>query len=72
MFDPIFKRKEHGRTGKTPWGDDFDVGLEAIEGELETDLIVTLTGATVRDKARRMMNMGQFLCAENWFEKSGP
>lgn len=67
----MLTRKERRRTGKTPWGNNFDVGLEAIEGELETDLIVTLAGATVRDKARRMMNMGQLLCAEDWFEKSG-
>lgn len=56
----MLARKEHGRTGKTPWGNDFDVGLEAVEGELETYLVVTLTGATVRDEAGWMMKMGQF------------
>lgn len=33
-----------------PWGDDFDGGLEGVEGKLEADLVVALAGAAVRDK----------------------
>lgn len=35
--------------GNSPWGDNLDVGLEGIEGKLETDLVVTLTSAAVGD-----------------------
>lgn len=35
--------------GVTPRGNDLDVGLQGVEGELEANLVVTLTGATVRD-----------------------
>lgn len=35
--------------GVTPWGNDLNVGLESVECKLETDLVVTLAGATVRD-----------------------
>lgn len=38
-------------TRDTPWCDNLDVGLQAIEGELEANLIVTLSGATVGYKA---------------------
>jgi hypothetical protein len=31
----------------TPGGNDLDIGLEGVEGKLETDLVVTLAGATV-------------------------
>lgn len=33
-----------------PGGDDLDVGLETVEGELEADLVVTLAGAAVGDE----------------------
>jgi hypothetical protein len=33
----------------TPGGNDLDVGLQGVEGKLETDLVVTLAGATVRN-----------------------
>lgn len=42
-------------TGDTPRSDDFDVGLEAVEGKLETDLVVTLARATVSNKAKNAM-----------------
>jgi hypothetical protein len=32
-----------------PWGNDLDVGLQGIEGKLEANLVVTLTGAAVGD-----------------------
>ena len=35
--------------GVTPRGNDLDVGLQGVESKLETDLVVTLAGATVRD-----------------------
>lgn len=40
-----------GRTGKTPWGDGFDVWFETIEGELETDLVVPFASTPVCDVA---------------------
>ena len=36
-------------TRNTPWGNDLDVRLEAVEGQLESDLVVTLSGAAVGD-----------------------
>ena len=39
------------RTRETPWGDDFDVWVETVKGELETDLVVSFAGATVCDVA---------------------
>jgi hypothetical protein len=35
--------------GKTPWGNDFDVGFESIVGQFETDLVVTFAGTAVGD-----------------------
>ena len=35
------------RTGETPRGDDFDVWIETVKGELEADLVVSFAGATV-------------------------
>ena len=35
--------------GVTPRGNDLDVGFQGIESEFEANLVVTLTGATVRD-----------------------
>lgn len=32
-----------------PWGKDLDLGLQGVESELETDLVVTLSGAAVGD-----------------------
>ena len=37
------------RTRNAPRGNNLDVGLEAVEGELEADLVVALAGAAVRD-----------------------
>lgn len=36
--------------GITPRGDDLDGGLDGIESQFETDLVVTLAGSTVADK----------------------
>ena len=38
------------QTGNPPRSNNFDVRLEAIEGKFETNLVVALAGATVRDK----------------------
>ena len=38
-------------TRDAPWSDDLDVGLEAVEGKLEADLVVTPARASVRDEA---------------------
>ena len=35
--------------GNSPWGNNLDVGLEGVEGKLETNLVVTLTSAAVGD-----------------------
>jgi hypothetical protein len=37
--------------GKTPGSNDLDGGVKTVEGKLEADLVVTLTGAAVRDEA---------------------
>lgn len=36
------------RTRDTPWRDNLDIRLQAIEGELESYLVVTLSGTSVR------------------------
>lgn len=54
--------------GVAPRGKDLDVRLEGVEGKLEADLVVTLTGAAVGDsEAALALNLGQydiFLLAE--------
>ena len=35
--------------GKPPWGNDFDGGLEGIESEFKSDLIIPLASASMRD-----------------------
>jgi hypothetical protein len=40
--------------GVSPGGNDLDVGGEAVEGKLESDLVVSFTSASVRDKAGRL------------------
>ena len=32
--------------GHAPWGNDLDLGVDGEESKLETDLVVTLSGAT--------------------------
>jgi hypothetical protein len=44
-------------TWESPRGDDFNVGLEAVKGELETDLVVALSSATVRDEPYNNTNV---------------
>lgn len=41
------KIDEVGHTGETPGCDDLDVGLEAVEGKFEADLVITLARAAV-------------------------
>lgn len=35
--------------GKPPWGNDFDGGLESIESEFKSDLIIPFASTSVRD-----------------------
>lgn len=42
-------RSDQDHTRDTPWRDDPDVGLEAIEGELKADLVISLARTPVRD-----------------------
>jgi hypothetical protein len=42
-------RKAVVELGQTPWRNDLDVGLQSVEGELETDLVVALASAAVGD-----------------------
>ena len=56
---------KEGRTGETPRGDDLDVWFETIEGELETDLVVSFTSAAMRNIAadrivRKRMTEGSY------------
>jgi hypothetical protein len=37
--------------GESPRGNDLDRGLETVEGELESDLVVSLSSASVGDVA---------------------
>ena len=58
-------------TRNAPRGDDLDVGLQAIEGELETDLVVALAGAAVRDVAEMNMNtVPQFYQTQTYSQPS--
>lgn len=36
-------------TGDSPWRDNFNIGLQAVECEFEPHLVVTLSCASVRD-----------------------
>ena len=56
---------DEGRTGETPWGDDFDVGFETVKGELETDLVVAFAGAPVGDVA--VEGIGQDQRTTRWW-----
>jgi len=39
------------KLGKSPGGNDLDRGLETVKGELESDLVVSLSSASVGDVA---------------------
>ncbi|THW45416.1 Bystin-domain-containing protein [Aureobasidium pullulans] len=41
--------------GVAPWGNDLDGGLQGVEGQLEADLVVALTGAAVRDSETALL-----------------
>lgn len=41
--------------GQTPWGDNLDLGLEGQVSKLETDLVVTLSSATVGDSGAALL-----------------
>jgi hypothetical protein len=44
--------KEDRLTRNPPWCDYLDIGLEAIEGKLKTDLIVSFPCAAMRHEAK--------------------
>jgi len=46
------KKRDDRPTRDPPWCNHFDIGLEAIEGKLETDLIVAFPCAAMRHKAQ--------------------
>ena len=50
-----------------PWCDDLDGGLEGIEREFETDLVVTLASATVGDSnASFLLGNGDLSTGNDW------
>ena len=51
--------------GQPPRGNDLDGGLEGVEGQLEADLVVTLTGAAVGDEAATFLLSNADLGASN-------
>ena len=48
-----------GFTGEAPRGDDFDVGFEAVEGELKADLVVALARASMGHKTEWWVRMAR-------------
>jgi hypothetical protein len=57
-FSPIVlntKKRERGRTWKTPRCDDLDIWFEAVESELEADLVVAFSSAPMRNIARGIL-----------------
>jgi hypothetical protein len=46
------EKREDRPTRNPPWCDHFDIGLEAIEGKLKTDLIVAFPCAAMRHEAQ--------------------
>lgn len=56
----------------SPWSDDLDGGLEGVEGEFETDLVVALAGATVRDgKAAFLLGDCNLGTGDDWAGEGG-
>lgn len=43
-------------TRKTPGSNDFDIGLEAVEGELKPNLVIALAGASMRNETGKQSN----------------
>ena len=59
-------------TRDAPWRDNLDVGLEAVEGELEADLVVALAGAAVRDVvAALLLSDGHHTAGNNGARERG-
>ncbi len=57
---------------KSPWGDDFDIWLESKESELETDLVVTFSGAAVgNDSATLLLGDIDHATGDYWASKGG-
>lgn len=44
--------------GQSPGSNDLNVGGETVKGELESDLVVTFAGTTVRDKVATLLDGG--------------
>jgi hypothetical protein len=59
---PSQEKREDRPTRNSPWCDHLDIGLEAIEGKLKTDLIVALSGAAMRHEAQAI---GEIRAAKN-------
>ena len=56
-----------------PWGNNFDGGLEGIEGEFEADLVVPFAGASVRDgNTVFLLRYGYLTSGDDGPGKGGP
>ena len=49
----------------TPWGNDLDGRLESVERKLETNLVITLASAAVRDSEAAFLLSDLNLCASD-------
>ena len=57
---------------KSPWSDDLDVWLESEEPKLETDLVVTLSGAAVGDdSAALLLSDIDHAAGDDWASERG-
>jgi hypothetical protein len=52
--------------GVAPRGNDLDGGLEGVEGKLEANLVVTLTGAAVGDSEAALALFFKLVCHSVW------
>ena len=55
MLECIFEKAHASHTRDTPGSDDLDVGLEAVERKLETNLVVALARAAMRDEVTSLL-----------------
>lgn len=56
----------------SPWGNDLDVWLQGVESQLETDLVVTLSGAAVRDgNTALLLGDGDLSTGNDWASQRG-
>jgi hypothetical protein len=58
--------------GQSPWGDNLDLWLQSIECQLEADLVVTLSSATVADsEATLLLGNGDLGPGDDWAGQRG-